>query len=120
MKPFRSEKRSPQELFATEARKAEPELDLGRAALLIAHCDYPALDTESYLQRLDQMAEAVSRRLRALHGDNQPGSLSVVREINDYLFSELNFRGNAENYYDPKNSFLNEVLDRRLGIPITL
>jgi regulator of sirC expression with transglutaminase-like and TPR domain len=120
MKPLRREKKSAHEQFAAEVRKSEPELDLARAALLIAHCDYPALDVESYLVRLDEIAETISQRLRALHGDAEPATISIIHEINDILYSEIGLRGNAESYYDPKNSFLNEVLDRRLGIPITL
>jgi regulator of sirC expression with transglutaminase-like and TPR domain len=93
----------------------EEEIDLAEAALLIAEPAYPGLDVTGYLVRLTEMAVTLKRRLR---GDISPANTLVA--LNRYLFDELGFRGNAEDYYDPRNSFLNEVLDRRLGIPITL
>jgi regulator of sirC expression with transglutaminase-like and TPR domain len=118
MKAYRSEKKSPQALFAKELHKSDLELDLGRAALLIAKCEYPALDIEAYLQRFDQMAELLVKRLRTRTA--QPSATIIIELINELLYQEQAFRGNTANYYDPKNSFLNEVLDRRIGIPITL
>jgi regulator of sirC expression with transglutaminase-like and TPR domain len=93
----------------------EEEIDLAEAALILAAHEYPGLDVAAYLARLDELAEALKRRLR---GDISPTESLIA--LNRYLFDELGFRGNAEDYYDPRNSFLNEVLDRRLGIPITL
>jgi regulator of sirC expression with transglutaminase-like and TPR domain len=121
MKPLRGEKKSPQKLFAAEVQKSEAELDLGRAALLIAYCENPSFDLEYYQQRLDQIAEAISKRLRAI---SATASLTdadlIIANINDYLFNELGLRGNSDKYYDPRNSYLNDLLDRRLGIPITI
>lgn len=101
--------------FELEIRKPEEQLDLARAALYIAQEDRPDLNPEAYLQRLDRMAAEIYARLPA---ERYP--LRVIRTINSYLFDSLKFRGNVEDYYDPRNSFLHEVLTRRCGIPITL
>lgn len=101
-------------LFALEALKAESELDLGRAALLMAKCQYPKLNVELYIAQFDEIAEIISNRL------SSKNPLLIIKNINEYFFQELAFQGNKENYYDPRNSFLNEVLVRRLGIPISL
>ena len=104
----------PRESF--EALSGDPAgaIDLGRAALLVAAEEYPGLDLEGYLSRLDELAEQVAGRL-----EGQPEAQRAVL-LNRFLFREQGFVGNAESYYDPRNSFLNEVLDRRRGIPITL
>jgi regulator of sirC expression with transglutaminase-like and TPR domain len=70
---------------------------------------------DSYLRRLEGMAAAVRDRL-----PSDPSPADVVTELNRYLFDELGFGGNRDDYYDPRNSYLNEVLDRRVGIPISL
>lgn len=105
------------EEFARIVAAPEARLNLARAALSIARIDYPHLQPEPYLGRLDAMADAVRARLRE---GASPAPLDRVRELNRYLFVEEGFAGNAREYYDPRNSFLNEVLDRRLGIPATL
>src|SRR5690606_19213864 len=101
--------------FAAMVLKPEPDLDLAAAALQIAAEEYPQLVAGPYLQRLDLLAERVRDRL-----DNETAPLVVLQELNRVLFEEERFRGNAEAYYDPRNSFLNDVLDRRVGIPISL
>ncbi|RMF92225.1 MAG: hypothetical protein D6736_03815 [Nitrospinota bacterium] len=106
---------NPQELFAEMMARPEEEIDLATAALLIAQQEYPSLSIARYLHRLDAMAAEVSARLGT---DREP--YRVIERLNHYLFAEQGFRGNREQYYDPRNSFLNEVLDRRTGIPITL
>jgi regulator of sirC expression with transglutaminase-like and TPR domain len=88
---------------------------LAEAALYIALEEYPDLEIQSYLQRLDTMAAEVSQQLPP-----EPYPLKILQAINHYLFENLGFQGNEQDYYDPRNSFLNEVLDRRMGIPITL
>ena len=93
----------------------EHRISLARAALVIARTEYPGLDDEEYLGRLDGLAARVADRLPEL-----PETPQVIAALNQVLFTEEEFRGNREDYYDPRNSFLNEVLDRRLGIPITL
>ena len=94
---------------------------LAPAALLIARIEYPRLDVESYLAKLDAMGElarqAVQRRLERTADSSR---LACIKAVNECLFEELHFVGNREKYEDPRNSCLNEVLDRRTGIPITL
>ena len=90
-------------------------IPLADAALLLACEEYPQLSLSPYLDELDRMAEKVSQRLG---GNGSP--LDTIHAINGVLFTDYGFRGNDSNYYDPRNSFLNEVIDRRTGIPITL
>ncbi len=111
-------------MIASIARRAfleciarpEREMDLPTAALLIAQEEYPDLELGLYKARLDRLAEDARARL--------PGPLdnpfAVIDALNGYLFEDLGFRGNSEEYFDPRNSYLNEVLDRRRGIPVTL
>lgn len=101
--------------FAALASAPESELDLASAALLVAAEEYPQLLLAPYLRRLDLLAERVHDRL----GD-ETAPLIVFQELNRVLFADQGFRGNVEAYYDVRNSFLNDVLDRRVGIPITL
>ena len=103
------------EHFHRLAHLPEEQIDLGRAALLIAAVEYPALDVDQQLRLLDSLAAAASRRI----GDN-PDPLTAVNRLSEYLFDEVGFHGNQEEYYDPRNSFLNDVLARRTGIPIAL
>ena len=92
----------------------DEKIDLIRSALVIARTEYPALDIEEYAGRIERM----SRRAAALAtGLGGPG---IRAALNHVMFEEANLRGNREDYYDPRNSFLNDVLDRGLGIPITL
>lgn len=107
--------RSPRQQFVNELRRTEGEIDLARAALLIACEQYPQLPIDLYLGRLDQLAERVLDRLE---GETAPAV--VLQELVATLFEQEKFKGNREAYYDPRNSFLNDVLDRRLGIPLTL
>lgn len=98
-----------------------PGTALAQAALVIARIEYPRLDPSAYLQQLDAMGEAA--RCWIEHhvdttGDSSP--LSCIRGFNRYLFDDQRFVGNRDRYEDPRNSCLNEVLDRRTGIPITL
>jgi regulator of sirC expression with transglutaminase-like and TPR domain len=94
---------------------------LAPAALVIARIEYPKLDSEAYLAKLDGMGDCAHRAVQC--GVEQTGdssTLSCIRSVNRYLFDELHFVGNREKYEDPRNSCLNEVLDRRTGIPITM
>ncbi|MEE4378621.1 MAG: tetratricopeptide repeat protein [Candidatus Competibacteraceae bacterium] len=90
-------------------------LNLGRAALLIALEEYPDLDIDSYIERLDRLADRARARLTS-----RTSAQEAVEALNCTLFDEEGFAGNTSDYYDPRNSLLNEVLDRKLGIPITL
>ena len=94
--------------------RPDGRIDLARAALSIARWEYPRLDVDAYLERLDGLARAVDGVRRS------PDALGRLHRLREYLFVEQGFAGNRDEYYDPRNSFLNDVLDRRQGIPITL
>ena len=100
--------------FAALAAAGE-RTDLARAALAIARIAYPDLDPAPYVRQLDDLAAAVRPRLYP-----QASPEAAVTELAGYLFGECGFRGSQEEYYDPRNSYLNDVLERRTGIPITL
>ncbi len=91
------------------------DFELDRAALLIAAEEYPALSVETYLTKIDRLAERVDSRLYCDAGPHE-----TLERMTQVLVEEEGFSGNASQYHDPRNSFLNEVLDRHLGIPITL
>lgn len=101
--------------FRQAIERPDERIDLGRAALTIALADYPDLDIASYLKRIDDLAVQVSQRSGA-----EADIFRSIAALNYVLFKEQGFRGNRDEYYDPKNSFLNEVLDRKRGLPITL
>jgi len=90
-------------------------IPLAEAALLMACEEYPQLTIEPYLDQLDAIAGQVKSVLRE---DDAP--MDIAAKISGVLFGEMGFRGNTEDYYDPRNSFFNDVLERRIGIPITL
>jgi len=92
-----------------------PEIPLDEAALAIASEEYPGLDIRSSQAQIDALAQSVAAKLEDLRPP-----LRMLQAIQRVLRDEAHFRGNDKDYYDPRNSFLNEVLERRLGIPITL
>ena len=102
-------------VFCELASLDETVFPLDRAALALGLEEYPALNIDSYLRQLDTMAA----RIEVLAGnDRSPNTLLDC--LNEVLFVQEGLRGNTEDYYDPRNSYLNEVLDRKLGIPISL
>jgi regulator of sirC expression with transglutaminase-like and TPR domain len=101
--------------FAEMLSRDDARIDLAHACLMIAQDAYPELEAERYLGEIERMA----LRLRA-KGGGKDSPEERVMALNQFLFDELAFRGNTEAYYDPRNSYLNEVMDRRTGIPITL
>jgi len=110
---------APAELIENFSLFSSPDLedekiDLIRAGLAIARTEYPGLDIEEYASRIERMARRVAAMAPVLDPQRALAALNTV------LFDEAKLRGNRENYYDPRNSFLNDVLDRGLGIPITL
>jgi regulator of sirC expression with transglutaminase-like and TPR domain len=105
----------PRPRFYFEQALQQPQIDLAIAALYIAQSEYPSLDVNHSLQQLDQIAAAVAQNLPT---ERYP--LKVVQTINHYLYDHLGFKGDQATYYDADNSFLNRVLERRAGIPITL
>jgi len=101
--------------LAEELARPEEELDLGRACLLVAAEEYPQLSVDLYVARLDQVAEEVKDRLA-----NETAPLVVLNDLVKTLYERRKYRGNRKAYYDPRNSFLNDVLDSGMGIPLTL
>jgi regulator of sirC expression with transglutaminase-like and TPR domain len=99
--------------LALLAENPAAPLDLAELSLQLARDEYPDLDVEAYLSELAGMAHEAGRYLRG-------GLEARVKGLCRYLFHEMGFRGNTGDYYDPRNSYLNQVLERRTGIPITL
>ncbi|NMF63428.1 SirB1 family protein [Brasilonema octagenarum] len=106
---------SARQYFEQQIQQPDEHIDLAKAALYIAQEEYPNIDPEEYLNAFDTMAVELEERL-----PSQRYPLRVIQSINQYLYYDLGFAGNQKDYYDPRNSFLNNVIDRRLGIPITL
>jgi regulator of sirC expression with transglutaminase-like and TPR domain len=101
------------ETLSLLAREPAADVDLAETALLLAQEEYPEVDVEATLSELAGLAHDVRPRLL--------GPLAArVAALCRYLFHELGFRGNTQDYYDPRNSYFNEVLERRTGLPITL
>ncbi len=101
--------------FQNVVRQPDDQIDLARAALLIAKGRNGDLDVERYIAELDFLGTTLGRRIA--------GDADVALRIgalNQFLFQEQGFEPNRKDYYDPRNSFLNDVLDRKLGIPISL
>ncbi|MBI3812079.1 MAG: hypothetical protein HY283_07730 [Nitrospirae bacterium] len=101
--------------FRDYATRDEAELDLEEGALLIAQFCYPDLNSTDCRNELDRLSDEIAIRLTQKSRPEE-----IVRQINRYLFLEQGFHGNTRNYYDPDNSYLNRVLERRAGIPISL
>lgn len=101
--------------FEAMVRRSDSEIDLATAALLIAREEYPSVDISLYLRRLDEMAAEARDRIGA---EKHPHSIAIG--LGRYLFAELGFAGAPEEYFDPRASYLCDVLDRRKGIPLSL
>jgi regulator of sirC expression with transglutaminase-like and TPR domain len=101
--------------FAALAALPDGQIDLAHSALLMAAGEYPGLDIRKEIGHLDALASAAKRRMGA-----ERSPLADANALSRYLFDEVGFRGNREAYYDPHNSYLNDVLNSRLGLPITL
>ena len=101
--------------FTRLIESQDSDFDLAEAALLVAKEEYPDLNVDDYLRKLDRMADMVRQRLK---DDPTPNDIALA--INETLFNFTGMTGNWREYYDPRNSYLNDVLDRKLGIPITL
>jgi regulator of sirC expression with transglutaminase-like and TPR domain len=104
-----------------------PDPELATAALMIARVDYPKLDAGPYLDLLDRLGREAAVRVAEARVEADaapprvdPEAFARISALNQYLFNDQRFVGNDMQYEDPRNSFLNDVLDRRMGIPITL
>ena len=93
----------------------DERVDLLRSALTFARIEDPQLDIERYVRRVDELAARVAEKIQ-----DPDDPVQIIVGLNDVLFQEEMFRGNTVDYYSPRNSFLHDVLDRRLGVPITL
>lgn len=117
--PAGQDRVSPEARAAQEWRRIaamrDEDVSLAEGALWIAASEYPDLVIGDYLARIDAMAATLRGRLRP-----DIATADKLLALNHYLFDELGFSGNNDDFYDPRNSFLNEVLERKLGIPITL
>jgi len=96
----------------------DPNTDLAEAALVLAKFEYPNLEIAPYLLQLDVMGKKVMEKLALSDSPSTPASR--IKTLNEFLFTDQKFHGNATAYDDPRNNFLNDVMDRRIGIPITL
>src|SRR5688500_8353826 len=107
---------TPEPSQAWEFLKHAPDEDIPLvwASLVVARDEYPSLDLSEY----EEIAVDYGRRAKKRIADGD--AFDAVRSLNDYVFEELGFSGNQADYYDPRNSYLNEVFDRKLGIPISL
>lgn len=101
--------------FSSLAQLPDEEIDLVGAALLIARMSYPQLNETVYRRYLSELTGRLRSRLNET---DRP--VAMIEKLNRILFEEEGFRGNRHNYFDPDNSFINRVVDRKLGIPITL
>ena len=101
--------------FFQETNKPDHKINLAKASLIYAKYQYPRLDIHDYLMTLDIIFQRIKDEL-----GKEVYPLKVIKTINKYLFKELGFKGNKDNYYDPDNSYLNQVIDKKIGIPITL
>ena len=103
------------EPFARLIAGDDARIDLARACLMIAEDAYPGLQVDDYMAEIERMAMRLRGRLPAAGGAEDR-----VVALNQFLYEELGYWGNTNDYYDPRNSYLNEVIDRKTGIPITL
>ena len=101
--------------FAALLASGESRIDLARACLMIAEDTYPGISIERYLGDLERLALRLRGRMpQTLRAEER------VIALNQFLFDDLGYWGNTDDYYDPRNSYLNEVMDRKTGIPIPL
>lgn len=93
----------------------DEDIPLFGAALLIARDEYPDLDPRDYEEQCETWRRAIAAKV-----EKAESPIAALQALNRYLFEELGFSGNDDDYYDPRNSYINEVFERRLGIPISL
>jgi regulator of sirC expression with transglutaminase-like and TPR domain len=120
---FMADRQKARQAFTTLITGNETNLDLARAALLIAAEEYAGLEIESYLNQLEELAERVRLFLKEKYTPMPTTSsqcLDVLHALNTVLFEQERFHGSRLDYYNPQNSFFNRVLERRQGIPLTL
>src|SRR4029453_7536288 len=104
----------PLEAWTAEVDRPDRDISLAGAAVALTRMGHPEIDTPRYLGHLDELAHAIERSRRAA------SPVERLHGLREYLFEEQGFKGNRTDYFDPRNSFLSDVLDRRMGIPISL
>ncbi|MBI5260043.1 MAG: tetratricopeptide repeat protein [Burkholderiales bacterium] len=114
MKHLPQQAPTPLEYFAALVAE-DQDLPLLEAAIVVAQDEYPQLDAQAVLAEIDGLAARLKRRVPA-----DASAMQRLRLLNRYFFEELGFAGNVNDYYDRRNSYLNDVLATRRGIPITL
>ena len=103
------------DLFTQQIKRPEEDLEMDRAALYLAGEEYPELNVDSQLGSLDSLAQLIMTGSQSSASPAEQAS-----HLGRYLFEELGFKGNTEDYYSPDNSYFNRVLETKVGIPITL
>ncbi|HWH69270.1 MAG TPA: transglutaminase-like domain-containing protein [Candidatus Sulfotelmatobacter sp.] len=109
------ERQAADNLFLSFCLNHGEEFDLEQAVWLLAQTQYPEINLDGYHALLDTFAEELRERLEGV-----ASVTNILATLNGYLFEELEFAGNVEDYYDPENSYLNRVIDRRTGNPINM
>lgn len=105
----------PEEAFRNIPSNEFGEIDLEEATLMLSVFGYPEMKKDIYKKKLDEMSFNIKQKLKKVSESSE-----VINIINDYLFNEEGFRGNREDYFNPDNSYLNTIIDKRRGIPISL
>jgi len=101
--------------FVRAVGRPEPALDLARAALLVAAESDPRLDVDRQLHTLESWAAELKARI-----DPDWNNLQKLARLRSFVFEDLGFRGDSRDYFSPSNSLLNQVMERRIGVPLTL
>ncbi len=101
--------------FEALFNQPDQDINLAEAALMIARLEYQDLNIDDYLSKIESLADEIDNRL-----PETANAAEILKLLNHVLFVEKGFEGNSDSYYDPRNSFLNDVLERKLGIPISL
>lgn len=96
-------------------QRPDAQIDLARAALLVAAENDPTLDVDTEMARLEQWAGELGRRI-----DPSWNNLQRLARLRTFMYEDLGFKGDVRGYYSPANSLLHSVMSRRLGIPLTL
>lgn len=101
--------------FEQLLNQPDQDINLAEAALMIARFEYQDLDISDYLSKIQSIANEINNRL-----PETANAAEILKQLNHVLFIEKGYEGNSQSYYDPRNSFLNDVIERKLGIPISL
>jgi regulator of sirC expression with transglutaminase-like and TPR domain len=102
-------------VFRQLFNQPDSNISLAQAALMIARLEYPELNIEDYLLKINNLAKEINNRLPEC-----ANAAEILKQLNHVLFIEKGYEGNSSAYYDPRNSFLNDVIERKLGTPVSL